>query len=149
MPPEQSLVLKESGKKRYPVVSFGPDGKKMIFALLTKVIALYIGLTTVRSGNLAFKNLLQGLSGKISGWRARAGVLVFKTVLKIRWRFFLEYLAIELVEARSGARMRVGARDTTKMQIRVSLSLVRASKAVPASSSSPMGREFQQKLRQV
>ena len=73
-------------------------------------------LSQYNSGNLAFKDLLQGPSGKTSGWGAGAGGLVSKRVLRIYWRSACKYLTVESTAAgaRAGAASGAGvrARDT-------------------------------------
>ena len=73
------------------------------------------------SGNLAFKGLSQGLSGKTSGWGAGARGLVSRAVIKIRWRSASEYLTAELMAAgaKAGAagKARMRAWDTAEARV--------------------------------
>ena len=61
---------------------------------------------------------------KTSGCGAEAKALASKTVLKIRWKSFSEYLAVELAETESGVGTGVGARDIARVKVRLLLFLV-------------------------
>ena len=53
-----NILAKERSCKRSPVVPSGPSSLKMIFALLTKVIAVYVWLTIVHLWYFSLKGLL-------------------------------------------------------------------------------------------
>lgn len=115
LPAEQGFIPEERGCKRYFVLAYGTSGCKMVLALLKEIIVIQVGLTPVNVWKASFQRpLTRDLCGRdplwmgafVSGAMMGAGIkggrsLDSKTVLRMHWRLFSEYLTMEvsIVEA--------------------------------------------------
>lgn len=87
---EQSLVPEEENYKKDMVRSLGLGYSKMIFELLTKILAFYMSFSPIDNRKSSFQNLSHRPLVNTIG----IGVLASKTVLRMCWRLFFKYLTI-------------------------------------------------------
>ena len=63
LPSEVNTVIKKRCSKRYAIRAFSSSGSKMVFTLLTQVVAFHVGLTTIHVWEPSFQKLFTGLIG--------------------------------------------------------------------------------------
>lgn len=89
LPAGQGLLPEEKSYKEDIVRSFGSDCSKIIFLLLTEIVAFHMSIFLVDVRKLSFYKSLLWLLYSIRDAR----ILAFRTVFRIYWRSFSKYLA--------------------------------------------------------
>ena len=88
--PEEGRGKENSGRPRSSI------GSKVVLILLTKVVAVYVGLSMVYVWGTGFQLLLEHLGddGSWDGGGSGSGTRASRTALKIRYKSSSEYLRI-------------------------------------------------------
>lgn len=92
LPQIQSFLLKEYTSKKNLLAALGFTCSKIVFALLYKIITIYVRVTFIKVWHPKFKSLLNRFLGGSSILVTSYGTSIFNTILKICQKLSLIYL---------------------------------------------------------